>query len=245
MTRTKVVGDLGEGLIVRLLKRAGFDDNSIRDLNQTGRYNHPGGDFLNKRAAIEYFISVYKRDVQGRRRLNGGYNLYPEKVRRAARAYNAVPAWATIQIDTERQTLCAYFGTVDELQNPHAIAVPMTPSAVADYECLAKDEFCAEITPELSNQLPDHRPGSSSSLYQIGPNSCLLKKEQFPRREDNFRHARDRKRREFRDNPQMTFQCSLCGTRTVVLATADEPARLYCSQETCKAPLRGFERLWT
>jgi hypothetical protein len=87
MTRKKIVGDFGEELIERLLKRAGFDSNSIRDLNHR-RYNHPGGDFLAKRAAIEYFISVktrnkYKKDDQGTRRLNGGYNLYPEKVRRA------------------------------------------------------------------------------------------------------------------------------------------------------------------
>ena len=70
MTRKKVVGDLGEELIERLLKHAGFDSNSIRDLNQR-RYNHPGGDFLPKRAAIEYFISVktrnkYKKDIQGK-----------------------------------------------------------------------------------------------------------------------------------------------------------------------------------
>jgi hypothetical protein len=171
MTRKKVVGDLGEELIERLLKHAGFESNSIRDLNQR-RYNHPGGDFLAKRAAIEYFIPVktrnkYKKDIQGRRRLNGGYNIYPEKVRRAARAYNAVPAWVMIQIDTERQTFCAYFGTVNQLRNPHAISVPMTPIAVVDYECLAKDEFCAGITPELSNQLPEHGPSLFSS--QHGP----------------------------------------------------------------------------
>jgi hypothetical protein len=55
MTRTKVVGDCGEGLIEQLLRRVGFD--SIRDLNQR-RYNHLGGDFLAKREAIEFFISV-------------------------------------------------------------------------------------------------------------------------------------------------------------------------------------------
>jgi hypothetical protein len=165
MTRKKAVGDLGEGLIVRLLECAGVDPNSIRDLNQR-RYNHAGGDFLAKRAAIEYFISVktrnkYKFDVQGRRRLNGGYNLYPQKVRRAARAYNAVPAW-----------------------------VPMTPTAVADYECLANDEFCSGITPELSNQLPEHRAGLYSSQHgPTTPGSRLLKKGEFVRQKDVFRHA--------------------------------------------------------
>jgi hypothetical protein len=189
MTRRKVVGDLGEGLIERLLTRAGF--HSVRDLNRR-RYNHAGGDFLAKRAAVEYFISVKTRNkyVLGKRRLNGGYNLYPDKVRRAARPYHAEPAWVMIQIDTERQTFCAYFGTVAKLRNPHAIAVPMTPAALVDYECLSQDESCAEIVPELSNQLSEH-PSSlySSSLGAIGPNSRLLKKGQFVSQKDNFRHA--------------------------------------------------------
>jgi hypothetical protein len=205
MTRQKVVGDLGEGLIERLLTRAGF--HSIRDLNRR-RYNHAGGDFLAKRAAIDYFISVKTRNkyVRGKRRLNGGYNLYPNKVRRAARPYHAEPAWVMIQIDTERQTFCAYFGTVNKLRNPQAIAVPMTPAALVDYECLAQDEFCAEILPGLSNQLPEHPPNLfSSSLGAIGPNSRLLKKGQFVSQKDNLRHSlaiQAKKTRDARQRPR-------------------------------------------
>ncbi|MGB8442782.1 MAG: hypothetical protein WCE26_25545, partial [Candidatus Acidiferrales bacterium] len=47
------------------------------------------------------------------------------------------------------------FGTIDSLRNPLAVAVPMTPGAVATYECLACDKFDLTITSELSNQLAD------------------------------------------------------------------------------------------
>jgi hypothetical protein len=68
--------------------------------------------------------------------------------------------------------------------------VPMTPAELVDYECLAQDEFCAEIVPELSNELPEQRPSLlSSSLGAIGPNSRLLKKGHFVGQKDNFRHA--------------------------------------------------------
>jgi hypothetical protein len=184
MTRRKAVGDLGEGFIERLLRRASFQ--SIRDLNRH-QPNHPGGDFLATRNGVKYFISVKTRNKyrQGTRHLNGGYNLFPEKVRKAARGYGAVPAWVTIQIDTERQTFCAYFGRVDQLSNPHRIAVPMTPRAVETYECLANHEFCAEIVPELSNQPPGAHPRLSPPNLEIR----LLKKHEVVRPKNIFRHA--------------------------------------------------------
>jgi hypothetical protein len=83
-------GDLGEKWTIALLKDAGFD--SIQDLN-AARYNHPGGDSLAERKGKRYFITVKARNkfVQRTRRLNGGYNIFPEKVRRAAKEYGAIP----------------------------------------------------------------------------------------------------------------------------------------------------------
>jgi hypothetical protein len=155
MTRRKELGNLGESWTVRLLKRARF--RSIHDLNER-RYNHPGGDFRADRDGVRYFITVKARNKyrQGTRSLNGAYNIFPNKVCKYAQQYDAVPAWLTIQVDTDLQSFSAYFGTIDSLHNPSAVGVPMTPSAVAGYECLAKDRFNAQIVPELSNQLAAH-----------------------------------------------------------------------------------------
>lgn len=152
LTRRKKIGDLGEDWTKHLLRNSGF--RSIQDLNKL-RYNHPGGDFLAERGKKKYFITVKARNkyVQASRRLNSGYNIYPEKVRRAAEQYGAVPAWLTIQIDTDRRCYSAYFGTIESLRNPNAVAVPMTPKAVGDYECLANEKFDPAITADLSNQL--------------------------------------------------------------------------------------------
>jgi predicted transport protein len=135
-----------------LLRDADF--TSVRDLNAV-RYNHPGGDFLAERNGHRYFITVKARNkfVQRTRQLNGGYNIYPAKVRRAAREYDAIPSWLTIQLDTDRRSYSAYFGTIDSLRNPDAIAVPMSPTATSRYECIARDKFDEAITAQLSNQL--------------------------------------------------------------------------------------------
>ncbi|MET3524550.1 hypothetical protein [Mesorhizobium abyssinicae] len=172
MTRTKRLGDLGERWTEELLRKAGF--LSIRDL----RHNHAGGDFLAERQAARYFITVKARNkCQRNRSLNGGYNIYAEKVRKAAREYGAVPAWLTIQIDTDSQCFSAYFGTVESLCNPDAIAVPMATSAVLDYECLAKDTFDERITPELSNQLSEGTAEPPETLESIARHSGIAAEE--------------------------------------------------------------------
>ena len=158
MSRRKRIGDLGEQWTKSLLERAGFA--RVRDLNILVRYNHAGGDFIAERGGKRYFITVKARNKyrQGTRKLNGGYNVYPEKVRSAAREYDAEPAWLTIQLDTENRTYSAYFGTVISLRNPDAVAVPMLPHNVTDYECLAENAFDKAITPDLSNQLALEEP---------------------------------------------------------------------------------------
>jgi predicted transport protein len=152
MTRRRQLGDLGERWTKKLLKDAGF--RAVQDLNAV-KYNHPGGDFLAERAGKRYFITVKSRNkfVQGGQRLNGGYNIYPKKVRAAAREYDAIPSWLTIQLDTDRRCFSAYFGTIDTLRNPNAVAVPMSVRAVSAYECLASNTVDQAITADLSNQL--------------------------------------------------------------------------------------------
>jgi hypothetical protein len=151
MTRRRQLGDLGERWTKNLLQDAGF--RAVQDLNAV-KYNHPGGDFLGERAGKRYFITVKARNkfVQGGQRLNGGYNIYPEKVRAAAREYDAIPSWLMIQLDTDRRCFSAYFGTIDTLRNPNAVAVPMSVRAVSAYECLASNKVDEAITPDLSNQ---------------------------------------------------------------------------------------------
>ena len=63
----------------------------------------------------------------------------------------------------------------------------------------------------------------------------------------DWERDRTRPRRNAVPNPlptKVTFQCSLCGTYTVVRATRDEVSeeeRFCCHKETCKAPLREWE----
>jgi len=165
MSRRRQIGDLGEHWTKSLLERAGF--HAIHDLNLV-RYNHRGGDFIAERKGERYFITVKARNKyrQGTRKLNGGYNIYPEEVRRAAQEYDAVPAWLTIQLDTDKRTYCAYFGTVSSLRNPDAVAVPMLPHNVGAYECLANNVADEAITADLSNQL---RILGDSSTGHEGP----------------------------------------------------------------------------
>lgn len=88
-----------------------------------------------------------------------------------------MPAWLTIQIDTDSQCFSAYFGTVESLCNPNAIAVPMTTGAVLDYECLAKDTFDERITPELSNQLSEGTAEPPETLESIARHSGIAAEE--------------------------------------------------------------------
>lgn len=177
MSRRKQLGDLGERWTTQLLENAGF--TSVKDLNAI-RYNHPGGDFLAVRGRQLYFITVKARNKyqQRTRRLNGGYNIYPERVRRAAEQYkDTIPAWLTIQLDTDSRCYSAYFGTIASLRNPLAVAVPMTPLAIAGYECLAHEKFDPAITSELSNQLTDqNQPHIPPTEPRIATNDPLSKR---------------------------------------------------------------------
>ena len=173
MTRRKQLGELGEKWTPRLLERAGFRD--VEDLNKL-RNNHPGGDFLATRNEVRYFVGVKARNKYetGSTRLNAGYKIAPDKVRKYAKERSAIPAWLTIQIDTRRQRFFAYFGTIKSLPNKVASA-PMTPNAVRGYECLAEDKFNASIVPELSNQ-------DGNSRRRSMPFSLAARKQRVARR---------------------------------------------------------------
>jgi hypothetical protein len=97
---------------------------------------------LARRNGRPYFFSVKARDRFGQNgKPNPGYNVYPEKVIKAARAYNAKPAWLVIRADRRDNTLCSYWGLIEEIPpgkgTRNRIYVSMSEQAIADYNCLA------------------------------------------------------------------------------------------------------------
>jgi hypothetical protein len=107
MTYRKVLGDWGEAHACRLLKAAKFTD--IVPLN-VGR-QHAGGDVMATKSSRTYFFSVKARGRFGQDgKPNPGYNIYPEKVIKAAHTYRATPAWLVNRADRRNNTLCAYWG---------------------------------------------------------------------------------------------------------------------------------------
>ena len=144
----KAMGDVMEDLAVRVLQQAGFSD--VQNVN-AWRANHMGGDVLATRKRKRYFISVKARNkLQQNGSLNPSYNIYPDKVRTAAKAYKAMPAWVTISVVSEKQQYSAYFGLIDKL--PAGVGVSMRPESLATYECLAANRISRRIKPEWSNQ---------------------------------------------------------------------------------------------
>jgi hypothetical protein len=95
MSYRKILGDWGESHAVQLLAAADF--NGINPLNIG--FQHPGGDVLARKNGILHFFSVKARDRFGQNgKPNPGYNIYPEKVIKAARAYKAKPSWLFARI---------------------------------------------------------------------------------------------------------------------------------------------------
>lgn len=169
--RTKRLGDMAEKWAVELLRNAGFA--RILDLNGE-KPNHEGGDFLAERRGERFFISVKARNkYQQSGALNGSYNIFPDKVRRAAVPYDAVPAWLVIQVDTDRSCYSAYFGLIDALPNPNGVGVPMTPKAVAGYECFANERACPDITADLSNRIVDRSSRVARPIVELKSDPSL------------------------------------------------------------------------
>jgi len=147
MAYRKLLGDWGEAHAVKLLRSAKFND--IVPLN--AGQQHPGGDVLASKNGNRYFFSVKARDRFGKdRKPNPGYNIYPPKVIRAAKAYDAIPAWLVIRADRRDNTLCSYWGLISEIpsskKNRSRVYVSMSESAIATYRCLADKVTDRSIT---------------------------------------------------------------------------------------------------
>ena len=188
MTRTRQLGDLGEQWTMALLRDAGF--SSIQDLNAV-RYNHPGGDFLAERKGKRYFITVKARNkfVQRTRRLTGATIYFQKRFAVPPSSTVLSPHGLRFQLETEKQCYSAYFGTLDSLRNPNAVAVPMSPGAVSGYECLAKERVDQAITPALSNQLFE-RPaaGTASAAARQGADGRPTRKHSGQESAHNVHH---------------------------------------------------------
>jgi hypothetical protein len=112
MSYRKSLGDWGEAHAIRLLEAAGFTD--IKPLNVS--FQHPGGDVLARNNGRPFFFSVKARDRFGQDgKPNPGYNIYPEKVISAARVYKAKPAWLVIRADRRDNSLCSYWGLIEDI----------------------------------------------------------------------------------------------------------------------------------
>jgi hypothetical protein len=140
MSYRKSLGDWGEAQAVRLLETDGFID--IKPLNVG--FQHPGGDVLARKNGRPYFFSVKARDRFGQNgKPNPGYNIYPEKVVRAARVYKAVPAWLIIRADRRDNSLCSYWGLIKNIPpgkgSRNRVYVSMSETAIEGYECLASN----------------------------------------------------------------------------------------------------------
>jgi hypothetical protein len=138
------LGDWGEGHACRLLAKAKFTD--IVPLNVDRQ--HQGGDVLATKDGRRYFFSVKARDRFGQNgKPNPSYNVYPEKVIKAAQAYGAIPAWLVIRADRRDNTFCSYWGLIDEIPpgrlNRNCVSVSMSEDAIREYcrlgRCLASN----------------------------------------------------------------------------------------------------------
>jgi len=172
LERISKIGRLGEDLVAERLHDKGF--TKVENLNLR-RHNYPFGDLLATKDDMRYFIGVKARNEmrQGDVGLNNSYNLVlisdPVNARLKeqgkttdqitsmllaevsvlAAGLDATPAWATVSIRPRAGTYSAYFGLVAELGNRRS--VPMTPKALATYECLAHDRSDPRVALDLLN----------------------------------------------------------------------------------------------
>jgi hypothetical protein len=158
LTYRKTLGDWGEDHACRLLEKAKFTD--VVPLNVDRQ--HPGGDVLATKDGRGYFFSVKSRDRFGQDgKPNPGYNIYPKKVREAARPYGATPAWLVIRADRRDNTFCSYWGLIDEIPpgkiGSSRVYVKMSDADIAEYcrlgHCLASNVSDPTIAIVFSGKL--------------------------------------------------------------------------------------------
>lgn len=133
------LGVFGENVAEFLLCNAGF--NKVKNLNRE-KMNTPYADIYAKRHCKSYVISVktrHKYQLNGL--LNPRYKLEHnchDKAKVVSEQYGgAIPAWVTIAIDIDTDTLSAYFETLAFLGGNKGVC--MKEEATKEYECLAKD----------------------------------------------------------------------------------------------------------
>ena len=136
--RNSKLGDKGETLAERCLKKHGFVD--VRNLNNE-RANHPFADLYAEKGSVRYVVSVKTRnefEVGGG--VNSSYKLTrnEKRLREVEAAYSAQAAWVAVCVNIDAKTFSAYFGLVKDLQTFKRI--PMNIEARGAYYCLADDE---------------------------------------------------------------------------------------------------------
>jgi hypothetical protein len=118
-------------------------------------FNFPFADIYAERGGVRYLIGVKTRNKhQASGLLNPCFNVRKKgfDVGGIAAQYGATLAWVAIQAVPELSTCCAYFGTVDQIQERgERFSIPMTDAAVSRYQCLASDEVDESLDPRLTN----------------------------------------------------------------------------------------------
>jgi len=167
------LGELGEALAEDALRRNGFQN--ICNLNRERRHNYEFADLIAERKGERFFIGVKARNEMRSNGvgLNESYNfvlindvansamklagksraeiteLLLQHVHRLAAAHEATAAWITIPVRPREGTFSVYFGEVRTLGMKRC--VPMTPKALASYECLVPWEYDSRIVEDLLN----------------------------------------------------------------------------------------------
>ena len=121
--RLKALGELGELIGIKTLVDSGYFE--IRNLNDL-KMNYPFADLIAYKDGKRYVISLKARNkFQRDGKINPRYILGRDdlltKASKAAKEFNAIPAWMAIQF-TEKK-FSVYFGTLEEINNAKAIPV--------------------------------------------------------------------------------------------------------------------------
>ncbi|MEK6646090.1 MAG: hypothetical protein AABY84_05395 [Candidatus Firestonebacteria bacterium] len=135
--RFKKIGDLGESLAEKLLKKNGF--KNVKNLNKTTKNNNKYADIFAEHGNQAYVISVKTRNkFENTGRLNSRYKLGKdcyEFAKQAETEHRAKAAWVTISLDIDKKIFDAYFGLLSDLEGNTGVL--MTPDATRNYKCLA------------------------------------------------------------------------------------------------------------
>ena len=142
------LGDLGEKIAIDIISRPQNGFINVKNLN-VEHPNHPYVDLYAERNDKKYVISVKtRRKYKANGKLNDHYNLIEksksvsgkeyELVKALADKYNAIAAWVVIA--GEASVFSVYFGLFASVRDAGRYSIPMKPSDLTKYECLAENE---------------------------------------------------------------------------------------------------------